>query len=83
MSPLTREGHPPAAIRDGATITVAERHKRVADPELVRPGPQRLCVFACEVGGRWSAESPSLVTQLVRLRASHADAALRPAARQG
>ena len=84
VSPLTREGRPQpsAATRDGAAITVAERRKRIACPELLRPGPQRLCVLACEVGGRWSAESLRLVTQLVRLRAQRAPAALRPAARQ-
>ena len=67
----------------GAAINVAKRRKRVAYPELLRPGPQRLCVLACEVGGRWSEESLRLVTQLVRLRAQRAPAALRPAARQG
>ena len=85
MAPLTREGRPQpsAASRDGAAVTVAERRKRAAYPELLRPGPQRLCVLACEVGGRWSSESLRLVTQLVRLRAQRAPAALRPAARQG
>ena len=43
-----------------------------------------VCPLACEVGGgRWSAESLRLVTQLVRLRAKRAPAALRPAAKQG
>ena len=85
VAPLTREGRPQpsAASRDGAAITVAERRKRAAYPELLRPGPQRLCALACEVGGRWSSESLRLVTQLVRLRAQRAPAALRPAARQG
>ena len=85
VAPLTREGRPQpsAASRDGAAITVAERRKRAAYPELLRPGPQRLCVLACEVGGRWSSESLRLVTQLVRLRAQRAPAALRPAATQG
>eukprot|EP00439_Symbiodinium_sp_Y106_P008994 s6778_g1.t1 len=59
VAPLTREGRPQpsAASRDGAAITVAERRKRAAYPELLRPGSQRLCVLACEVGGRWSSES--------------------------
>ena len=86
LAPLTREGRPQpsaAASRDGAAITVAERRKRAAYPELLRPGPQRLCVLACEVGGRWSSESLRLVTQIVRLRAQRAPAALCPAARQG
>ena len=85
VSPLTREGRaqPSAASRDGAAIAVAERRKRAAYPELLRPGPQRLCVLACEAGGRWSVESIRLVTQLVRLRAQRAPAALRLVARQG
>ena len=83
--PLTREGRPQpsAASRDGAAIAVAERRKRAAYPELLRPGPQRLCVLACEAGGRWSAESLRLVTQLARLRAQRAPAALRGVAKQG
>ena len=68
VAPLTREGRPQpsAASRDGAAITVAERRKGRTCPELLRPGPQRLCVLACKVGGRWSSESLRLVTQLVR-----------------
>ena len=40
VSLLTREGRPQpsAATRDGAAITVAERRKRIAYPELLRPG---------------------------------------------
>ena len=78
VSPLTREGRPQPSVasRDGAAIAVAERRKRAAYPELLRPGPQRLCVLACEAGGRWSAESLRLVTQLARLRAQRAPAAL-------
>ena len=83
VSFLTREGRPwpSTATRDGAAINVAERRQRVAYPELLRP-EQRLWLLACEVGGRWSAESLCLVTQLLRLRAQRARAALRPAARQ-
>ena len=67
---------------DGAAIAVAERRKR---PELLRPGPQRLCILACEAGGRWSAESLRFVTQLARLkeRVQRTPAALRGAAKQG
>ena len=85
VSPLTREGRPQpsAASRDGAAIAVTERRKRAAYPELLRPGPQRLCVLACEAGGRWSAESLRLVTQLASLRAQRAPAALRGVAKQG
>ena len=37
----------------GVAIAVAERRKHAAYPELMRPGSQRLCVVACDVGGRW------------------------------
>ena len=40
-------------------------------------GPQRLCVLACEVGGRWSAEWLRLVIPFACLRAQRAPAALR------
>ena len=56
VSPLTRTGHPQpcTAEVDGAALQIAERHKRVACPELSRGGPQKLLVLGCEVGGRWS-----------------------------
>ena len=54
VSPLTREGRPQpsAASHDGAAIAVADRRKRAACPELLRP----------EAGGRWSAESLRLLS---------------------
>ena len=85
-SPLTREGIEAPAVCYSRWRRHHCRRKaqaRCLYPELLRPGPQRLCVRACEAGGRWSAESLCLVTQLVRLRAQRAPAALRPAARQG
>ena len=80
---LRRDARVASDTQDGAAITVAEMRKRVAYLELLRPGPQRLCVLACEVGGRWGAESVRLVTQLVRFRTQRTCAALRLAARQG
>ena len=53
VSPLARDGRPQpsSTTRDGAALAVAERRKRAAYPELLRRGPQRLCVLACETGG--------------------------------
>ena len=58
VSPLRTNGtpHPRTAREDGAAIATARRRKRERYPELLRPGPQRLVVLACEVGGRWAAE---------------------------
>ena len=85
VSPLTRDGRPQpsSTTRDGAALAIAERRKRAAYPELLRRGPQRLCVLACEIGGRWNDESLRLVAQLVRSRAMRAPAPLRGAATQG
>ena len=79
---LTRGGRPQpsSTTRDGAALAIAERRKRAAYPELLRRGPQRLCVLACEIG---NDESPRLVAQLVRSRAMRAPAPLRGAATQG
>ena len=67
-SALAREGRlqPSATTRDGAARAVAERRKRAACPELLRRGPQTLCMRACETGG-WNDESLrlALVAQLV------------------
>ena len=85
VSPLTRDGRPQpsSTTRDGAALAIAERRKRAAYPELPRRGPQRLCVLACEIGGRWNDESLRLVAQLVRSRTMRAPAPLRGAATQG
>ena len=40
---------PSTASPDGAVIAVAERIKGAACPEVLRPGPQRLCVLACSL----------------------------------
>ena len=75
---VTREGHPQPSepTRDGAALAVAKRCKRAAYLELLRRGPQRLYVLACETGSHWNDESLRFVAQLVRLRALRA---LRPA----
>ena len=86
VSPLTCEGRPQLVCCNSRWRRHHCRRKAQAHclpRTAIRPGPQRLCVLACEVGGRWSAQSLRLVTQLVRLRAQRAPAALRPAARQG
>ena len=79
-SALAREGRlqPSATTRDGAARAVAERRKRAACPELLRRGPQTLCMRACETGG-WNDESLrlALVAQLVRLRALRPPVPLR------
>ena len=65
VSPLARDGRPQpsSTTRDGAALAVAERRKRAAYPELLRRGPQRLCVLACETGGRWNDESLRLTAR--------------------
>ncbi|OLP20528.1 hypothetical protein AK812_SmicGene48998 [Symbiodinium microadriaticum] len=68
LSALTRERRPrpSAAARGGAAWhryrCRKEARNRIAYPELLRPRPQRLCILACKVGGRWSAESRRFVT---------------------
>ena len=66
-----------------AAIMTARRRKRERYPELLRPGPQRFVVLACEVGGRWAAECGDLIRDLLRVRAPRAPAALRHASRAG
>ena len=82
VSALTRNGLPAHAAdsREGAAIAVARKRKPARYPELGRGKPQRLCVLAAEVGGRWGDEAQQLVRQLVRLRGRRAPTALRAAA---
>eukprot|EP00439_Symbiodinium_sp_Y106_P071144 s352_g12.t1 len=62
-------------------LSAGRFHPGVATyPELRRGGAQRLCVLAAEVGGRWNADAPELVRQLVRVRALRAPPALRAVA---
>ena len=82
VSPLRRNGRPQprAAERDGAVLAGARRRKETRYPELAGPGPQRLVVLACEVGGRFGSEAFDLVRRLVRVRSLRAPAALRRSA---
>lgn len=75
--------HPRAAREDGAVIMTARRRKRERYPELPRPGPRRLVMLACEVGGRGAAECGELIHELLRVRAPHAPTVLRRASRAG
>ena len=85
VSPLRANGHPQprTAREDGAALVTARRRKRDRYPELLRPGPQRLVVLACEIGGRWAAECCDLVRDLLRVRAPRAPPALRQASWAG
>ena len=59
-----------AADRDGVAITAARKRKEDRYPELVGGRSRtRLVVLAGEVGGRWSAESSSFLSQLSTARA--------------
>ena len=80
VSPLRANGspHPRTTREDGAAIMTARRRKRERYPELLRPGPQRLVVLACEAGGRWAAECGDLIRDLLRVRAPRAPAAAPP-----
>ena len=79
VSPLRRNGRPQprAAEHDGAVLAGARRRRETRYPELAGPGPQRLVVLACEVGGRFGSEAFDLVRRLVRVRSLRAPAALR------
>ena len=82
VSPLTRDGAPwaRAADQDGIALVHARRRKERRYPELLRPGPHRFLVLACETGGRWSRECHDLLRLLVATRARRAHAAIRAAA---
>ena len=58
-----------------AAIAVAERGKRAADPELLRLGPQRLCVFASEAEARQPkpilSDSTAKNREPIRYRQAH------------
>ena len=68
VSPLTHDGRPQpsSTSRDGAALAIAERRKRAAYPELLRRGPQRLCVLACEIGGTRRSASSRLLSVAVQ-----------------
>eukprot|EP00438_Fugacium_kawagutii_P032674 Skav232231 [mRNA] locus=scaffold4367:62556:63930:- [translate_table: standard] len=65
---------------DGVALAAACHRKRLRYPELLRPGPHRFLVLACEVGGRWSADCCDLVRVLVRVRTQRVHPAARRAA---
>ena len=59
-----------AAVEDGARVTRARRRKEATYPELVgRHAWARLVVLGVEVGGRFSLETQSFLTQLARAEA--------------
>ena len=68
---------PRHATRDGAMPADRRTAQACGLSRAVAPGPQRLCILACEAGGRWNTESFRLVTQFARPRSQRAPAALR------
>ena len=61
----------------------ARRRKKCTYPELVGPRSRAmLVVLAMEVGGRWSDDTRSFVSQLARARARHETAILQKCAEQ-
>ena len=83
VSPLHADGSPwdHAATQDGIAISRAEQVKASTYPELVDSPVVRLVTVACEVGGRWNAESQSTLRSLAAGRARAAPPLLRHAAR--
>ena len=60
---------PRAANEDGAALVAARRRKERTCPELVRQGSRaRLVVLAGEIGGRWSVETRTFLSQLAKAR---------------
>ena len=68
--------HGTAADADGVVLQVARRRKERTYPELVGARAW-LVVLAMEVGGRWSGETTSFVTQLARAKVRHETAILQ------
>ena len=67
-----------AAHTDGVALTAARRRKEATFPELVgRRGRARLVVLAVEVGGRWSLETQSFLSQLASAKARAASPLMR------
>ena len=85
VSPLTRQAMPAHQSHrtDGAALNAARRRKELWYPELLGPGPQRLLVLACEVGGRWHRDCEALLRLLVHTRAPRAPPAVRASAASG
>ena len=73
----------PGTDTDGAALTAARRRKERTYPELVGPrGRARLVVLAGEVGGRWSAETMSFLSQLAKAKTRHEPHILRQRVQQ-
>ena len=71
------------ARQEGAAIAEAHRLKHRTYPELSgSQGRARLLVLAAEVGGRWSEEARSFVSQLARAKVRSLPRILRGRARQ-
>ena len=71
VSPLHCDGsaRPGAPSTDGVALSAARRRKERAYPELVGPHRRaRLVVLAGEVGGRWSEETRSFISQLAKAK---------------
>ena len=69
--------------QDGAAFAEAHRLKHRTYPELSgSQGRARLVVLAAEVGGRWSEEARSFVSQLARAKVRSLPRVLRGRARQ-
>ena len=71
VSPVRRNGapQPRAAEVDGAQLQEARRRKERKYAELLQSRRCRLVVLGLEVGGRWSDEALSFITQLARAKA--------------
>ena len=77
---LRRDGRPTtrAAVEDGAKLVRARRRKEATYPELVgRHTRARLVVLGVEVGGRFSVETQSFLSQLARAKARCENSVLR------
>ena len=74
---------PGTADTDGAALTAARRRKERTYPELVGPrGRARLVVLAGKVGGRWSAETMSFLSQMAKAKTRHEPRILRQRVQQ-
>ena len=68
---------PGTANTDGAALTAARRRKERTYSELVGRGRARLVVSTGEVGGRWSTETMSFLSQLAKAKTRHEPRILR------
>ena len=83
VSPVRGEPRGQCARQDGAALTEAHRLKHRTYLELSgSQGRARLVVLAAKVGGRWSEEAQSFVSQLARAKVRSFPRVLRGRARQ-